>query len=78
MTNTVDSLFGDYSGLTKVTTSSNMCSGCIGLSGVGSNFVNAVKSASYNVGTDPTNSSYRTFYNCTNLTDYATIPAAYK
>ena len=77
-TNTPDSLFGDYSGLTKLTDSRGAFSNCVAMSGVGSNFVNAVKSASYTVGTASTNSSYRTFYNCTNLSDWATIPAEYK
>jgi hypothetical protein len=41
-------------------------------------FVNAPKAATYTVGTNSTNSSYRTFFGCTNLSDYAEIPAAYK
>ena len=70
ITNSVDSIFGDYSGLTNVTTCLNMFNGCIRLSGVGSNFVNATKA----------NGCVTTgaFAGCINLTDYETIPAAYK
>jgi len=78
LTNTLDSIFGGYTSLTNITTSQNAFYNCYRMSGVGSNFVNAIKHPTYSVGTATNNSSYRTFYNCTNLTDYATIPAAYK
>lgn len=77
LTSSVDSIFGDYTCLKKVTTSSEAFSGDGNLTGVASNFINAPKAASYTVSTNASSSSYRTFYGCTNLTDYKEIWAEY-
>jgi hypothetical protein len=75
LTGNVDVFTGN---MTNLTTSAYCWYGCVSLSGAGSNFIGITKSPSYTVGTASTNSSYRTFYNCTNLSDWATIPADYK
>jgi hypothetical protein len=75
LTGNVDVFTGN---MTNLTTSANAFYNNKSLTGAGSNFINIAKSPSYTVGTASTNSSYRTFYGCTNLTDWATIPAEYK
>ena len=83
LTNTVQSILGSpLMVLTGLVNSAYMFSGDVSLSGQGMPFVTAATSglfaASYTIGTASTNSSYRTFYGCTNLSDYADIPAAFK
>jgi hypothetical protein len=78
LTGTVETIFANTNNLTKITTSSSCFVGVRNLTGNGMRFVNAPKAATYTVGTNSTNSSYRTFLGCTNLSDYAEIPAAYK
>jgi hypothetical protein len=83
LTNTVQSILGSpLMVLTGLVNSAQMFSGDVSLSGQGMPFVTAATSglfaASYTIGTASTNSSYRTFYGCTNLSDYADIPAAFK
>jgi hypothetical protein len=62
--------------------SKEMFSGCEKLSGRGMPFVLAAQSGlfknTYTIGTNTTSSSYRTFYGCTNLEDYADIPIEFK
>src|SRR3990167_5167794 len=48
------------------------------LLGAGADFTNKNFAASFTVGIYSTNSSYRMFYNQTNLTDWATLDAAWK
>jgi hypothetical protein len=64
--------------MTAVTTTNQMFSGCTNLTGNGQDLIDKPKAAGYTVGTDTNTGSYRTFFNCTGLTDFATIPAAYK
>ena len=78
LTGSTETIFYNTNNFTKIKTSANAFAGVVGLTGSGMRWVNAQKAASYTVGTASTNSSYRTFYGCTNLSDYATIPAEYK
>jgi hypothetical protein len=64
--------------MTRVTTTNQMFSGCVNLIGNGADLIAKPKAAGYVVGTATNTGSYRTFFNCTGLTDFATIPAAYK
>ena len=64
--------------MTFVTTTNQMFSGCAALTGLGQDLIDKPKSGSYTVGTGSGTGSYRTFFNCTALTDYATISANYK
>jgi hypothetical protein len=64
--------------MTAVTTTNQMFSGCANLTGNGQDLIDKPKAAGYTVGTATNTGSYRTFFNCTGLTDFATIPAAYK
>jgi hypothetical protein len=64
--------------MTKVTTTKQMFQTCTQLTGNGQSLIDKPKAAGYSVGTASNTGSYRTFFNCTALTDFATIPAAYK
>ena len=64
--------------MTKVTTTNQMFSGCTSLTGNGQDLIDKPKAAGYTVGTGSTTGSYRTFFNCTSLSDFATISANYK
>jgi len=77
-TNTVGKILGDCTQFSKLTTSANAFANCTNMTGYGMTFVNCTKSASYTVGTTSDKSSYRTFYNCSNLLDWASIPVEYK
>jgi len=46
---------------------------CSGVIGNGSDFTGKTFAGGYTIGPAPTDSSYRTFYGCTLLTDYATL-----
>jgi hypothetical protein len=67
-------------GMPFLTTSSNAFANCRSMTGNGMRFVNMSKSATYwaNTGGPAFVSCAKTFYNCTNLSDYATIPLEYK
>jgi surface protein len=64
--------------MTLAISSNQMFSGCSNLTGNGNYFISKPKAAGYVVSTASTSGSYRTFFNCVSLTDFATIPAAYK
>jgi hypothetical protein len=64
--------------MTAVTTTNQMFSGCNNLTGNGQDLIDKPKAAGYTVGTGSGTGSYRTFFNCTSLTDFATISANYK
>ena len=68
------------SGMTmnSCTTTNQMFSGCTSITGNGADLIAKPKAAGYTVGTGALTGSYRTFYLCTSLIDYATIPADYK
>ena len=78
LTGTVESIFSNTNNLSKIRTSVNCFYNVSKLTGNGMWFVNAQKAASYTVGTNSNDSSYHTFYGCTNLSDWATIPNDYK
>jgi hypothetical protein len=67
-------------GMPFLTTSVGAFSNCISMTGQGMRFVNMSKSAAYwaNTGGPAFVSCAKTFFNCTNLSDYATIPGEYK
>lgn len=64
--------------MTSVTTTSRMFSGCSLLIGNGQDLINKTKAGGYTVGTGSNTGSYRTFFDCVSLADYATISVAYK
>ena len=63
---------------TKCTTTNQMFSGCTSLTGNGQDLINKSKAPGYTVGTASNTGSYRTFFGCTSLNDFATISANYK
>ena len=67
-------------GMPFLTTSSNAFANCNRMTGNGMRFVNMSKSATYWANTNGPAfiSCAKTFLNCTNLSDYAIIPAEYK
>jgi hypothetical protein len=77
LTSNADIVFSDTNGFTALRSSANAFYNNVSMTGNGMRFVTARKSALYTVGTASTNSSYRTFYSCTNLTDYKEIPEEY-
>jgi len=64
--------------MSRVTTTNQMFSGCTNLTGNGQSLIDKPKAAGYTVGTASNTGSYRTFFNCTSLTDFATISVNYK
>ena len=78
LTGVIETIFSNTNNLTKLTTSAQCFRNNYKLTGNGMRFVNAPKSASYVTNGGSLSSSYQTFLNCTNLSDYATIPAWYK
>jgi hypothetical protein len=80
-TRTVADIFGT-AGFTNLTTANQMFAESgpqfSGLLGSASDFTNLTFHANFTVGTASTNSSYRMFQNQTNLTDFATMDAAWK
>src|SRR3990167_5487328 len=82
-TSTVAYIFGtNVNSHTNLTTAANCFYAANGtftnLLGAGADFTNKNFAASFTVGIYSTNSSYRMFYNQTNLTDWATLDAAWK
>jgi hypothetical protein len=64
--------------MTKVTTTRQMFSGCSSIVGNGQDLIDKPKAAGFVVSTAINSGSYRTFFNCTSLNDFATIPAEWK
>src|SRR3990167_2459286 len=82
-TSTVAYIFGtNVNSHTNLTTAAQCLYAANGtftnLLGAGADFTNKNFAASFTVGIYSTNSSYRMFYNQTNLTDWATLDAAWK
>jgi hypothetical protein len=68
----------DNMDFTSCVSTSRFFNSCTNLTGNGQDLIDKPKAAGYTVGTATNTGSYRTFFNCTGLTDFATIPAAYK
>jgi hypothetical protein len=64
--------------MTACTTTNQMFNSCTSLTGNGQDLIDKPKAAGYTVGTASNTGSYRTFFNCAALTDFATISANYK